>query len=44
MRQKSLDFLQALTLSSKEKERKYYSREIEEMEEDEGFCTNLKRR
>ena len=40
-----MDFLQALTLSLKEeKERKYYSREIEEMEEKEGFYTNLKRR
>ena len=44
MGQKSLDFLQSLTLSlEKEKDRKYYSREMEEMEEEEGFCTNLKR-
>ena len=44
MEQKSLDFLQALMPSSKEeKDRKYYNREIEEIEE-EGFFTNLKRR
>ena len=45
MRQNSLNFLQALTPSPKEeKNRKYYSREMEEMEEEVRFCTNLKQR
>ena len=40
MRQKSLDFLRALTpLSEEEKEN---NREIKEMEEEKGFSRNLK--
>ena len=41
MRQKSLDFLQALTLSPKEE--KENNREMEKIEEEEGLCRNLKR-